>query len=65
MLWFCLGVLFGGMVGVVTMCIFQINNRYIVGTFHPAALLRDPGKKEEAFKDFLRINNFVATLHTS
>lgn len=44
---------------------FQINNRYIVGTFHPAALLRDPGKKEEAFKDFLKINNFVATLHTS
>lgn len=44
---------------------FEINQKYFMGTFHPAALLRDPSKKEEAFKDFLKISDFLMSLHIS
>lgn len=34
---------------------FEKKGTLFVGTFHPAALLRDPRKKEDALNDFLKI----------
>lgn len=34
---------------------FDKKGTLFVGTFHPAALLRDPRKKEDAINDFLKI----------
>ena len=36
---------------------------YIMGTYHPAALLRFANKKEDAFKDFLEIRNKMNELN--
>jgi DNA polymerase len=33
--------------------------KYLMGVFHPAALLRSPQNKEVAFKDFLTLKNFI------
>ena len=38
------------------------NNIYMMGTYHPAALLRFASKKEEAFKDFLNIREKLKEL---
>jgi len=32
--------------------LFDINGRKYMGTFHPAALLRNPNNKNEAYRDF-------------
>lgn len=34
---------------------FDKNGALMMGTFHPAALLRDPRRKQEAMEDFLRL----------
>lgn len=36
---------------------FQKNGVFMMGTFHPAALLRNPGNKADALEDFLSIKN--------
>jgi len=33
-----------------------------MGTFHPAALLRDPRRKPEAFEDFLKLRDKMQEL---
>jgi len=33
-----------------------------MGTFHPAALLRDPNKKPDAFADFLKLRDKIQEL---
>ncbi len=35
---------------------FTLSGRPLIATFHPAALLRDPQKKVDAFKDMLAID---------
>lgn len=34
---------------------FEKNGVFMMGTFHPAALLRNPGNKPAAFEDFVKI----------
>ena len=34
---------------------FEKKNCFIIATFHPAALLRDPSKKREVWEDFKNI----------
>ena len=36
---------------------------YLMGTFHPAALLRYPANKEATFADFLKARDFLAELN--
>ena len=36
-----------------------------MGTFHPAAILRDPRRKPEAFEDFLKLRDKIAQLGLS
>ncbi len=36
-----------------------------MGTFHPAAILRDPRRKPEAFEDFLKLRDKIAQLGPS
>ena len=38
---------------------FEMNGRKVMGTFHPAALLRNPNQKPEAFEDFFAIADFI------
>ena len=35
---------------------FELSGRPLIATFHPAALLRDPNKKVDTFKDMLAID---------
>ncbi len=38
---------------------FDMDSRKVMGTFHPAALLRNPNQKPEAFEDFFAIADFL------
>ena len=38
------------------------NGVWMMGTFHPAALLRDPRKKGDCFEDFLRLQDKLRAL---
>lgn len=38
------------------------NGVYLMGTFHPAALLRNPNNKPAAFDDFLALRDLLADL---
>lgn len=38
---------------------FDIGGRIMMGTFHPAALLRNPRQKPDAFGDFLRLRSKI------
>ena len=40
--------------------IFKKNGLLMMGTFHPAALLRNPNNKPAAFEDFLKIREIVS-----
>lgn len=42
---------------------FDKKGTLFVGTFHPAALLRDPRKKEDALNDFLKIREKAEELN--
>ncbi|MFR8011877.1 MAG: uracil-DNA glycosylase [Clostridia bacterium] len=46
---------------------FDKNGTLMMGTFHPAALLRNPGQKPDAFEDFLALREKVREVcdHTS
>ncbi len=35
---------------------FELNGRPVIATFHPAALLRDPNRKVDSFRDMLAID---------
>ena len=35
---------------------FELNGRPVIATFHPAALLRDPNRKVDSFRDMLTID---------
>lgn len=39
--------------------IIQKGRFYFMGTFHPAALLRDPRRKPDALEDFLKLRDFI------
>jgi len=41
---------------------FEKDGIFYMGTFHPAALLRDPGKKAAALGDFLNVKDKLATI---
>ena len=41
---------------------FQKGGTYMMGTFHPAALLRDEGKKKDALSDFQRLREKIEEL---
>lgn len=41
---------------------FDKNGTLMMGTFHPAALLRDPRKKGECLEDFLRLQDKIKEL---
>jgi len=41
---------------------FERNGVWMMGTLHPAALLRNPRQKPDAFEDFLRLRDKVAEL---
>ena len=41
---------------------FQKGSTYMMGTFHPAALLRDEAKKKEALSDFQRLREKIEEL---
>ncbi len=38
---------------------FDKNGTWMMGTFHPAALLRNPGQKPDAFEDFLALREKI------
>lgn len=40
---------------------YQIEGRRVIATFHPAALLRDPGKKKDVWADFKEIMKYYHT----
>lgn len=46
---------------------FDKNGTLMMGTFHPAALLRNPGQKPDAFEDFLALREKIREVcdHTS
>lgn len=46
---------------------FDKNGTLMMGTFHPAALLRNPGQKPDAFEDFLALRDKIREVcaHTS
>ncbi len=41
---------------------FERNGTLLMGTFHPAALLRDPRRKGDAFEDFLKLQDKIKEL---
>lgn len=41
---------------------FKKGNYLMMGTFHPAALLRNPNQKPDAFEDFLRLREKIDEL---
>ena len=41
---------------------YDKNGTLMMGTFHPAALLRDPRKKGECFEDFLNLQDKIKEL---
>lgn len=41
---------------------FQKGDTLMMGTLHPAALLRNPGQKPDAFKDFLQLREKIDEL---
>ena len=41
---------------------YKRGNMLLMGTFHPAALLRDPNKKGDCFEDFLRLQDKIKEL---
>lgn len=41
---------------------FNRNGTLLMGTFHPAALLRDPRRKGDAFEDFLKLQDKIKEL---
>ncbi len=41
---------------------FDKSGTLMMGTYHPAALLRNPGNKEAAFADFLKLRDEIARL---
>lgn len=38
---------------------FDVNGRRVMATFHPSALLRDPGKRPEAFMDLRELRKEI------
>ena len=40
--------------------IYEKNSVKMMGTFHPAALLRNPNNKPAAFEDFIKIRNIIS-----
>ena len=42
---------------------YDKNGTLMMGTFHPAALLRDPRKKGECFEDFLKLQDKIKELN--
>ena len=38
---------------------FKKGNFLMMGTFHPAALLRNPNQKPDAFEDFLKLREQI------
>ena len=43
--------------------IYHINGRTMMGTYHPAALLRNPGCKGDTLKDFIKIASVIQEVH--
>lgn len=41
---------------------YEKGNSLMMGTFHPAALLRDPRKKGDCFEDFLKLQDKIKEL---
>lgn len=41
---------------------FNKNGTLMMGTFHPAALLRDPRRKSDCFEDFLKLQDKIKEL---
>lgn len=41
---------------------FEKNGTWMMGTFHPAALLRNPSQKPDAFEDFLALREKIRTV---
>ena len=41
---------------------FKKGNTFFMPTLHPAALLRNPNMKPEAFKDYLKLKEQINTL---
>lgn len=41
---------------------FEKNGTLMMGTFHPAALLRDPGKKGDCLDDFVKLSEKIKEL---
>ena len=41
---------------------FKKGNFLMMGTFHPAALLRNPNQKPDAFEDFLKLRHLMNRL---
>ncbi len=44
---------------------FQRGGMLLMGTFHPAALLRDPRRKGDCFEDFLKLQDKIKELGIS
>ena len=44
---------------------FDKNGTLMMGTFHPAALLRDPRRKADALEDFLHLQEKIKELGIS
>lgn len=42
---------------------FERKGIYFMPTYHPSALLRDPGKKREAWEDFKKVRDRLRTLN--
>ena len=42
---------------------YEKNGTLLMGTFHPAALLRDPRRKADALEDFLALQDKARQLH--
>ena len=38
---------------------FEKNGFYMMGTFHPSALLRNPAQKPDAFEDFIALREKI------
>ena len=41
---------------------FEKNGVLMMGTFHPAALLRSPGNKPDAFEDFRKLRDKISEI---
>lgn len=44
---------------------FERKGILLMGTFHPAALLRNPNQKPDAFEDFIKLRDKIAELQQS